>query len=179
MTADCDALYHNHGIKLINVHDTSAFHDFIGYEKNKNLNDTLSFYGIRVNAERYKSVYKSNPNFWATRPLTKEMIDWASSDVDKLFQPAEKQLGRISAAMKSSAVEKSASYARLARDMSVKSGLRVRGNIGLFIGRGGANIRSLERQSGCLVYSNRESNTWFVFYPDDASLNIVKRRMGY
>ena len=115
----------------------------------------------------------------AARPLTKKMIDWASSDVDKLFQLADKQLGRISAAMKSSAVEKSASYARLARDMSVKSGLRVRGNIGLFIGRGGANIRSLERQSGCLVYSNRESNTWFVFYPDDASLNIVKRRMGY
>lgn len=176
---DCDALYHNHGIKLINVHDTSAFHDFIGYEKNKNLNDTLSFYGIRVNAERDKSVYKSNPNFWAARPLTKKMIDWASSDVDKLFQLANKQLGRISAAMKSSAVEKSASYARLARDMSVKSGLRVRGNIGLFIGRGGANIRSLERQSGCLVYSNRENNTWFVFYPNDASLNIVKRRMGY
>ncbi len=176
---DCDALYHNHGIKLVNVHDTSAFHDFIGYEKGKNLNDTLSYYGIRVNTERDKSVYKSNPNFWAARPLTKKMIDWASSDVDKLFQLAEKQLGRISAAQKSSAVEKSASYAELAREMSVESGLRVRGSIGLFIGRGGANLRSLERQTGCLVYSNRETDTWFVFYPNDASLNTVKRRMGY
>ena len=176
---DCDALYHNHGIKLNNVHDTSAFHDFIGYEENKNLNDTLSFYGIRVNAERDKSVYKSNPNFWAARPLTKKMIDWASSDVDKLFQLAEKQLGRISDAKKSSAVEKSATYARLARDMRVESGLRVRVNVGLFIGRRGANIRSLERKTGCLVYSDRENDTWFVFYPNEASLNTVKRRMGY
>lgn len=82
---DCDALYHKHGIKVNNVHDTSAFHDFIGFGKNKNLNDTLSYYGICVNAERDKAVYKSNPNFWATRPFTQKMIDWASADVDKLF----------------------------------------------------------------------------------------------
>ena len=175
---DCDALYHNHGIKLNNVHDTSAYHDFIGYGQNKNLNDTLSYNGIRVNADRDKSVYKSNPNFWATRPLTKKMIDWASSDVDKLFQLAEKQLEHISSAQKSSAVEKSATYARLARDMDVESGLRVRGNIGLFIGRGGANIRSLERKTGCLIYSVREEGTWFVFYPNNAALNTVKRRMN-
>jgi exonuclease 3'-5' domain-containing protein 1 len=67
---DCDALYHKHGIKVNNVHDTSAFHDFIGYATNKNLNDTLSYYGIRVNVERDKSVYRSNPNFWATRPVS-------------------------------------------------------------------------------------------------------------
>jgi len=145
---DCDALYHNHGIMVNNVHDTSAFHD------------------------------RSNPNFWATRPLTKKMIDWASSDVDKLFQLAEKQLERISSAKKPSAVEKSGNYSRSARDMDVKSGLVVRGNVGRFIGRGGANIRSLERESGCLIYSDREKNTWFVFYPNDASLNIVKRRMN-
>ncbi len=175
---DCDALYHNHGIKLNNVHDTSAFHDFIGYGQNKNLNDTLSYYSIDVNADRDKSVYKSNPNFWATRPLTKKMIDWASSDVDKLFQLAEKQLERISGAQKSSAVEKSATYARLARDMDVESELVVRGNIGRFIGRGGANIRSLERETGCLIYSDREKNTWFVFYPNNAALNSVKRRMN-
>jgi len=175
---DCDALYHNHGIMVNNVHDTSAFHDFIGYEKNQNLNNTLNYYGIRVNDERDKSVYKSNPNFWATRPLTKKMIDWASSDVDKLFQLAEKQLERISSVRKPSAVENSSNYARLTRDMDVKSGLVVRGNVGRFIGRGGANIRSLERQSGCLIYQDREKNTWFVFYPNVASLNIVKRRMN-
>ncbi len=175
---DCDALYHNHGITLNNVHDTSAYHDFIGYGQNENLNNTLSYYDIRVNDDRDKSVYKSNPNFWATRPLTKKMIDWASSDVDKLFQLAEKQLERISGAQKSSAVEKSATYARLARDMHVESGLRVYGNIGMFIGRGGANIRSLERKTGCLIYSDRATNKWFVFYPNDAALNTVKRKMN-
>lgn len=175
---DCDALYHKHGIKVNNVHDTSAFHDFIGYEKNKNLNDTLSYYGIRVNVERDKSVYQSNPNFWATRPLTKKMIDWASSDVDKLFQLAERQLKRIPNALKSSAIEKSANYATTTRDMKVCTGLVVRGNVGRFIGRGGANIRSLERETGCLVYQDREKNTWFVFYPNETSLNAVKRRMN-
>lgn len=175
---DCDALYHKHGIKVNNVHDTSAFHDFIGYEKNKNLNDTLSYYGIRVNVERDKSVYQSNPNFWATRPLTKKMIDWASSDVDKLFQLAERQLKRISSALKSSAIEKSANYATTTRDMKLCTGLVVRGNVGRFIGRGGANIRSLERETGCLMYQDREKNTWFVFYPNETSLNAVKRRMN-
>ena len=174
---DCDALYHKHGIKVDNVHDTSAFHDFIGYGKCKNLNDTLSYYGISVNAERDKSVYKSNPNFWATRPLTQKMIDWASADVDKLFQLADKQLERISSSLKSSAFEKSTKYARTARDMKVCSGLRVGGNVGHFIGRGGANIRSLEQETGCLVYCYHQNNTWFVYYPNDSSLNAVKRRM--
>ena len=174
---DCDALYHKHGIKVNNVHDTSAFHDFIGFEKNKNLNDTLGYYGICVNVERDKAVYKSNPNFWATRPLTQKMIDWASADVDKLFQLADKQLERISSSSKSSAIEKSTVYAGTARDMKVCTGLKVYGNVGRFIGLGGANIRSLERETGCLVYSNREDNTWFVFYPNDESLNKVKRRM--
>lgn len=175
---DCDALYHNHGIKVNNVHDTSAFHDFIGYEKSKNLNETLSFYDIHVNVVRDKTVYQSNPNFWAIRPLTKKMIDWASSDVDKLFQLADMQLKRISGSMKSSAIEKSATYATTTRDMKVCTGLVVRGNVGRFIGRGGANIRSLERETGCLVYQDREKNTWFVFYPNETSLNAVKRRMN-
>lgn len=106
------------------------------------------------------------------------MIEWASSDVDKLFQLAEKQLERISGTSKSSAVEKSADYARTTREMKVCNGLVVRGNIGHFIGRAGANIRCLERESGCLIYSYRENNTWFVFYPDETSLNVVKRRMN-
>ena len=175
---DCDALYHLHNIKLNNVHDTSCFHDFIGFGENKNLNDTLSYYGIRINDMRDKSVYRSNPSFWATRPLTPEMIKWASSDVDKLFQLAEKQLERITPAKKSSAVDKSTKYARLARDMKVCNGLVVRGNMGRFIGQGGSSIRSLERQSGCLMYQNREKGTWFVFYASEASLDIVKRRMN-
>jgi polyribonucleotide nucleotidyltransferase len=106
------------------------------------------------------------------------MIDWASSDVDKLFQLADMQLKRISGSMKSSAIEKSATYATTTRDLKVCTGLVVRGNVGRFIGRGGANIRSLERETGCLVYQDREKNTWFVFYPNETSLNAVKRRMN-
>jgi hypothetical protein len=175
---DCDALYHHHGIEVINVHDTSVFHDFIGYGKMKNLNDTLSFYGITQNDERDKSVYRSNPNFWATRPLTEKMILWASSDVDKLFQLAEKQLNRISDTSKSKAIEKSTDYARFTRSMKVETGLRVRGNIGRFVGRGGENIRSLERSTGCLMYQDRAKSTWFVYYSSVESLDKVKQRMN-
>lgn len=107
------------------------------------------------------------------------MIDWASSDVDKLFNLADRQLERIPSASKLSAIEKSTNYARTTRRMEVQTGLRVRGNIGRFIGRGGANIRSLERESGCLIYQDREKDTWFVYYPNDVSLNVVKRRMNY
>jgi exonuclease 3'-5' domain-containing protein 1 len=75
---DSDALYHLHGIKLQNVHDTSCFHAQITGCSDPNLNDVLILNDIKENTIRDKSIYKSNPNFWATRPLTKQMIEWAS-----------------------------------------------------------------------------------------------------
>ena len=172
---DCDALYHHHGIKVVNVHDTSCFHHVLSGSENKNLNDTLVYNGISLNAERDKSVYRINPRFWAQRPLTSKMIDWASSDVDKLFALADKQLERITDSQKSVAIEKSTTYSIATREMKVVTGLRV-GSPGLFIGRRGANIRSLEKQTGTLIYN--DNGAWFVFYDNEASLSTVKRRMA-
>lgn len=70
---DCDVLFHHHGINVVNLHDTSCFHGVITGCEDKNLNDVLSYNGIHENAARDKSVYKSNPRFWATRPLTSKM----------------------------------------------------------------------------------------------------------
>lgn len=177
---DCDALYHLHDITVVNVHDTSCFHHIITYMENKNLNDVLRYNDISVNAERDKSVYRTNPKFWADRPLTERMIDWATSDVDKLFTLADKQLGRISSSSAPRALAKSTEYSRFTRDMKVKTGLKVTGNTGRFIGRGGANIRSLENRTGTLMYSDRGlyTTTWFVFYKSDTSLEAVKRKMA-
>ena len=68
---DCDALFHLHGISVVNVHDTSCSHFTETGRENVNLNDVLSYHGIAPNGSRDKTVYKNNPAFWATRPLTK------------------------------------------------------------------------------------------------------------
>ncbi|KAL7530676.1 hypothetical protein ACHAXR_003622 [Thalassiosira sp. AJA248-18] len=177
---DCDALYHLHGIKVVNVHDTSCFHDVITGTEHKNLNDVLGYNGISLNSERDKSVYRTNPRFWSERPLTTKMIDWASSDVDKLFTLADKQLDRLPDASKPKALAKSTKYTCTARNMKVCTGLKVK-SPGLFIGRGGQNIKSLSNRTGTHIYSDRGSKTgdsWFVFYESDASLDIVKRKMA-
>ena len=105
------------------------------------------------------------------------MIDWASSDVDRLFELATKQLDCISSdARKASAVRKSNEFIKLARDMEVESGLKVN-NLGMFIGRGGANLRSLQKRTGTLIYSMRPENSWFVYYRNSDDLDTVKRSM--
>jgi exonuclease 3'-5' domain-containing protein 1 len=172
---DCDALYHHYNIKLHNVHDTSCFNDVITYTENKNLNHVLRYNGISANAERDNTVYRNNPNFWADRPLTEKMISWATSDVDKLFTLADKQLGSISGNSKTQALAKSTKYTSTARDMKVVTGLSVR-NPGRFIGKGGANLRSLSNRTGTHIYQHE--GKWMVFYDSETALNTVKSRMA-
>ena len=167
---DCDALYHLHGIQVNNVHDTSCFH----IVEDSNLNEVLSYNGISVNTARDKSVYKSNPRFWSARPLTTTMVEWASSDVKGLLALEDAQLSHITSASKSAAMAKSTQYSRIC-GMKVCTGLSVR-NPGLFIGPRGQKIRSLQNQTGTLIY--QDSGKWFVFYNNDASLDLVKRRMS-
>lgn len=171
---DCDALYHIHGIRVNNVHDTSCFHEAITYMENKNLNDVLRFNGMRQNTIRDSNVYKLNPSFWATRPLNSKMIEWASSDVDKLFELADQQLRQISPVQKARAEAKSQLYSKLMLDMKVQSKLGVR-NPGLFVGRGGVNIRSTEKELGVFCY--QKSDGWFVYYKTDAALDRLRRKM--
>ena len=131
---------------------------------------------IRISKdERDKSVYKNNPKFWSDRPLTDKMISWATSDVDKLFTLVDKQLGSISDSPKAKALAKSTKYTYTARDMKVVTGLTVR-NPGRFIGKGGANLRSLSNRTDTHIYQHE--GTWMVFYNDESSLNTVKSRMA-
>ena len=89
---DSDALFHFHDIKLNNVHDTSCFRAEITGREDENLNKVLMHNGIEQNHTRGTYVYKVNPAFCASRPLTQKIIDWASADVDRLFELATKQL---------------------------------------------------------------------------------------
>jgi Ribonuclease D len=171
---DSDALFHHYGIHLNNVYDTACFHaELVG--DGASLNEVLMYNGFPINRSRDKSIYKRDPNFWANRPLTQMMIDWASSDVDRLVDIVQKQLEKMDESKKNRAIEKSSEYADLARNMKVVTGLSVN-NMGLFIGRGGRNIRRLEKRTGTLMY--QDHGKWFVYYPDTFALTTVKYAMN-
>lgn len=174
---DSDALFHNHEIHLKNVHDTSAFHAVITQRENCSLNDVLTDNGLGVNGSRDTSVYKRNPRFWATRPMTQEMIDWASSDIDKLFGIAKHQLQVMSEKERLEAEAKSSSNIDVANDMDVQIGLSVR-NPGRFIGKRGCRIRSLARRTRTLIYKHDTLDCgWIVYYSNQNDLEEVKRAM--
>jgi exonuclease 3'-5' domain-containing protein 1 len=172
---DSDTLFHHYCIDLQNVHDTSCFHHIITDNENKSLNDVLAFNGIKPNITRDKSIYRSQPRFWETRPLTNKMITWASSDVDRLFDVTEKQLDGISDNAKGIAIARSNANIKHARDMKVVNDLSVR-RPGLFIGRGGTNLRNLQRHTNTLVYQH-SGGLWFAYYSSIDGLNKVKSAM--
>jgi ribonuclease D len=82
---DADALFHQCGIQLRAVHDTQCWDIMIRGGTGSNLNQTLVAYGCTINSQRDHNLYRENPRFWATRPITEHMIDWASGDVMYLF----------------------------------------------------------------------------------------------
>lgn len=173
---DCDALFHLHGIEVKNIHDTSCYHHVLTGAEDKNLNHVLMDNGISTNTARDTNVYKINHAFWATRPLTKVMIEWASSDVDKLFELESKQLEGLTERQKIEAIAKSAKFGTYPRDRKIATGLKVN-NPGYFIGRGGCNLRNLQKVTGTVIYQEKPKNTWFVYYEDDQDLARVKRSM--
>jgi len=175
---DCDALFHLHDIEVKNVHNTSCFHAIITGNQDKNLNDVLIYNGITPNAARDKSVYKRNPAFWATRPLTKHTTEWASFDVYKLFDLEVKQLERLEERQSQISVAraKSESNTTFARNMRVKTGLTVN-SPGIFIGWHGSNLRRLQERTGTVLYQQGGRGTWFVYYSDDKDLAAVMRAM--
>lgn len=143
---DSDALFHILDITLTNVHDTQAWdHTFYGEELN--LNRTLQRSGCKPNVARDCSVYDRNPSFWATRPLTPTMIEWATGDVASLFELHQVQVDRVQQLRKRSECErKSLRNVMFLRNMMIQATKISGQNIGRFIGRGGSNIAFLKRQ---------------------------------
>jgi hypothetical protein len=133
-----------------------------------NLNDTLSKNGCMTNTFRDGSVYKSNPKFWMTRPLTQMMINWACEDVVNLFLLQSRQ---VVAAMNETLC-KSASEEALTIHDKVHALVEVP-NVGRFIGRNGSNIKSLTRF--LKPHSAEFQRVNFVVYAnDEKALEIVK-----
>jgi exonuclease 3'-5' domain-containing protein 1 len=172
---DADALHHQLGVDLINVHDTSCWHAALVPDGvDKNLNDTLSAYGLAPNKARNGSVYRTNPEFWATRPLTQAMVEWASGDVTSMFALYHCQQEHAHGLSQSKQQKiKMATSNFLSWKKADVTFVTVR-NPGRFIGKGGCNIRRLQQKTGTIIYpapTNTPGFTkrMFMVYHRDAS----------
>lgn len=172
---DADALAFHLGIHLARVHDTQCWHEAITGEPERNLNDTLRHYRLQPNTHRDGSVYERKPSFWATRPLTPQMIKWASGDVELMFELYQEQLDQSTRSVSLKAAKASDRALDLVRSAHVDL-IRVR-NPGRFIGRGGNSLRELKRSTHTHVNSKgpRGSQQFMVFYHSRADFEAVKR----
>ena len=168
---DSDALKHLLGISLQHVHDTSCWHYCIRRQQDASLNHVLEANGMRPNAVRDPNVYAQNHAFWATRPLTRRMIEWASGDVTCMFQLYALQVAEASDPAAREAALLSETFLNIGRLAKVESIAPAR--IGALIGHKGCNIRALQRRTNTLIYP--KGSEVVVYYHDDAGLREVLR----
>lgn len=146
---DADALFHHLGITLKNVHDAQVYDMTNSCTTIRpNLKQCLLRYGISITT-RDSNVYASNFRYWATRPLTQEMKTRAVGDVNQLFALREQQLESMSNDEQFVGKAKSDNAAAGTKDALVATVMIRKSKIGLFIGKGGSNLRSLEALLGC------------------------------
>lgn len=169
---DADALFYLLEIRLNRVHDTQACDKVIKHTE-QNLNNTLLSYGCMPNTERNANIYKTNFRFWAIRPLTEKMIDWASGDVASLFELYKMQYemaSDVEKEMAHEASEESINFIRKCVMLSKQISPRM---IGKFIGTSGSNIRSMMAQvpgSFFQLRGRRDSGTVYVYAPNEVAL---------
>ncbi|KAL7286225.1 hypothetical protein TKK_0019499 [Trichogramma kaykai] len=88
-------LFNQFGITLAGIFDTQAAHCVIECQntgkpvykvKNITLNNLCDMYGAPRNVfkESLRNLYKKEPRYWGKRPLTRDMIVYACSDVNSL-----------------------------------------------------------------------------------------------
>ena len=173
---DSDALFHLLKIELVNVHDTSCWQAVIG-TPDTSLNDTLRFYNLAPNIERDKSVYQRNHAFWATRPLTRQMLDWASGDVQFMFGLYQRQLEKVESIRNGAARARALTLEFLSRCRLANLSIVTVKNPGKFIGPRGSNIRGLQERTGTTIYGTGPwgSQKFMVFYNTEAELEVVTR----
>jgi exonuclease 3'-5' domain-containing protein 1 len=144
---DSDATYAHLGIKIDGIHDSQVWDSVIHFGRKKNLNETLALNNCPINAHREKSIYKTNRAYWAKRPINSEMIAYASGDVSSLFMLYKKQIESAQNANKiTSCVKRSEEMVASCRDAKCEIIGIQKENIGKLIGRGGSNLRALEKK---------------------------------
>ena len=141
---DGDALFHELNILLKGVHDTQVWDSELkSLTQGRNLNNTLLAWGLPVAAARDSSVYINNKSFWATRPLSVMMLEWASGDVTSLFELYRKQVDVVSLSQSIECSRKSEENADFIRSKCHRRTAINDHNMGKLIGKGGSNLRRL------------------------------------
>lgn len=169
---DSDALLHTLDITLTNVHDTSCFHHVIDGVEDASLNTMLKRNKLPVNVTRDGSVYTNNHEFWKQRPLSPQMIEWASGDISSLFQIYQFQT-RLPSSIQTQGQLLSNLFLTFAREARTAY-IQVR-NRKRFVGYGGFNVRRIKKSTNTLLYhrGDRSLNNWMVYYTLDDELRRV------
>jgi hypothetical protein len=180
---DADALYHLLGIRVTGCHDTQVWDKTMKYGQQLNLNNALRSYGLQPNAERDGNVYEVNVRFWATRPLTQYMTEWASGDVASLFLLRNAQVAaadRMGNDMKLRCAIKSEQNVNFLRDMQAcEKDCILSEQIGAFIGRGGSNVNLLGGTEHFYQFRGRRGGGDIVVYSiNDESMIRAKAKLG-
>jgi exonuclease 3'-5' domain-containing protein 1 len=179
---DGDALFHHMGTSLNNVHDTMLAEQILNPGASRlGLNDVLEARGLEEVPHRGID-YKGNPAFWresrnADKTLTDFMITYASGDVQMLRPLYERQSALLTADKKKK-LDKEIDFALRMRDALVQD-VSPR-NMGKFIGRGGSNVRRLEKKYSVYIYGNRKvRGSLQVYYHNHDHMLAVKKEATY
>jgi hypothetical protein len=175
---DSDALFHKLDIKLTGCHDTQAW-DFVLRNQRLNLNKTLMHYGCPPNPERDTSIYVNNPAFWLTRPLSRDMIEWAAGDVKSLFDLRNAQKMRVAndTNREKMCISSSNQAVQSPRDFKICRETTIHPTqMKVFIGKGGSNIQALQNQHYFFQTQGRGGKV-FVYASDSAYLQIAQMKL--
>lgn len=179
---DSDALFHQFGITLCSVFDTSIYAIKLRYStKRSNLNKTLSEFQCTLNPHRddISTMYKRDPSVWMRRPLTQFLIEYASKDVASLFDLQDKMLAEVAQRFPTAAIEikmSSEDAASAYRDLRFHSIVPVPvSKRGCVIGKQGAGVTSIERRNNGAFVSCPYGAGFLVLAPTEALLESTKQ----
>lgn len=99
-------LYNQFKITLTKVFDTQAAHAVLQFQetgkpvykvKNVNLNTLCDHYGAPCNPlkEQLKNIYRKDQRYWSRRPMTRDMLIYASSDVLSLVPQVYNAMSKL------------------------------------------------------------------------------------
>jgi len=170
---DSDALFHHFGISLANVHDTSCYQQVIsGDHCNKpSLNSVLQEHKLPTITVKDNAIYRHNASFWAARPLSEQMVKWASADVKSLHVVAQKQTEKLKKSQQITAKMLSKTYVQSLRSAKLK--------LFTYNKQKKLNWRVLQHWTKTKIYSiDGEEYDWAVYYKSGKQLAHVKKAMG-
>ena len=124
-------------------------------------------YGCPINASRDTTIYKRDPQFWNRRPLSAQMIAWATEDISCLLQLQAKQ-GSASEAQRRACADR----LTVCRDALLCTVPLHSTQIGRFIGKGGANIRALQEVTGAFLQPSGDGIA--IYARDDTAMQTAK-----